>query len=129
MTRGTRAIFLDFSVYNANVNIFGICKLLFEFPTVGGVIPRAYLQSIPLIRLHNKYDYFVLGCEAVFYIFIILFVAEEIREMFYFRFKYFLKFWSYVDFAIISVSIFYFHFDILNSFATVIVPSIETKSQ
>lgn len=104
ITRGTRAVILDFSVYNANVNIFGICKLLFEFPTIGGVIPNAYIQSTRLIRLHHSYDYFILFCEILFYCFILLYILEEIREIIYFRLRYFRQFWSYVDMIIIMVS-------------------------
>lgn len=104
VTRGTRAIFLDFSVYNANVNIFGICKLLFEFPTIGGVIPKAYIQSIRLIRLHDTYDYFILSCEILFYCFVVFYVLEVIRELIYFGLRYFTQFWSYMDLIIIMVS-------------------------
>lgn len=104
VTRGTRAIFLDFSVYNANTNIFGICKLLFEFPTVGGVIPKADIQSIRLLRLHDSYDYFLWVCEILFYSFIVFYIIRGIRQLIYFRMRYFMQFWTYMDLVVISVS-------------------------
>ena len=39
ITRGTRAIMIDFTVYNANINLFCVVRLLLEFPATGGVIP------------------------------------------------------------------------------------------
>jgi len=35
----TRAIFLEFSVYNAQVNLFAICTFAAEFLPGGGIIP------------------------------------------------------------------------------------------
>ena len=35
--RSTRVVMLDFTVYNANVNLFCVVKLTFEFPPTGGL--------------------------------------------------------------------------------------------
>ncbi len=35
LDRGTRAVFLDFTVYNANINLFCVIRLLIEFPATG----------------------------------------------------------------------------------------------
>ena len=32
---GTRAVMIDFTVYNANINLFCVVTLLFEFPPTG----------------------------------------------------------------------------------------------
>ena len=37
LDRGTRAVFIDLTVYNANINLFCIITLIFEYP---GMIPR-----------------------------------------------------------------------------------------
>ena len=37
ITRSTRVIFLDFTLYNANVNLFCVVKLVWEFPATGGL--------------------------------------------------------------------------------------------
>ena len=34
--RATRVVFVDFTVYNANINLFCVVKLVFEFPATGG---------------------------------------------------------------------------------------------
>ena len=48
--RATRVVFVDFSVYNANLNLFCIIKLIFEFPATGGIIPSNEFQTVKLIR-------------------------------------------------------------------------------
>jgi Polycystin cation channel len=34
--RGTRAVIIDFTTYNPNINLFVVCKLIAEFPPTGG---------------------------------------------------------------------------------------------
>ena len=38
LERGTRLVTIDFTVYNANINLFCVSKLVFEFPPTGGII-------------------------------------------------------------------------------------------
>jgi hypothetical protein len=46
ISRGTRAVFLDFTVYNANLNLFCVVSLLFEFPATGGTIPSGTFRFL-----------------------------------------------------------------------------------
>ncbi|RWS19231.1 polycystin-2-like protein, partial [Leptotrombidium deliense] len=36
--RGTRVVFMDFTTYNPNVNLFVVSKLVAEFPATGGMM-------------------------------------------------------------------------------------------
>ncbi|CAG9823551.1 unnamed protein product [Phaedon cochleariae] len=105
VTKSTRAIFVDFTVYNANLNLFAICKLVFEFPTTGGVIPTADFRSVKLLRFHTKFDWFILVCELSCYLFVIFYIAHEFRELLYFKLRYFLAFWTWIDFSIIILTL------------------------
>ena len=49
--RGTRAIFLDFTLYNGNVNLFCHVQLIVEFPATGGAVTSRYFSSVKLIRV------------------------------------------------------------------------------
>lgn len=64
--RGTRAIFIDFTVYNANINLFCVIKLLFEFPATGGIIPSWSFRTVKLLRYVTPMDFFVMACEFIF---------------------------------------------------------------
>ena len=50
VNRATRAVFIDFTVYNANVNLFCVIKLIFEFPATGGIMPSSEFRTVKLIR-------------------------------------------------------------------------------
>ncbi|XP_023018809.2 polycystin-2-like protein 1 isoform X2 [Leptinotarsa decemlineata] len=102
---GTRAIFIDFALYNANLNLFAVCKMAFEFPTTGGIMTTADFRSFGLLRIRSNYDWFVMACECACYLFIVFYIFEEIREILYFRLKYLARFWNYVDVFIITLTL------------------------
>ncbi|CAJ0572436.1 unnamed protein product, partial [Mesorhabditis spiculigera] len=103
--RGTRAVLVDFSLYNANINLFCVCRLLFELPSTGGVIPTANFETLQLIRYVTTFDYFVLVCEGVFTAFTLFLVFEELLEIMKWRLRYFESFWNIIDVLVILLSI------------------------
>ncbi|CAJ0937752.1 unnamed protein product, partial [Mesorhabditis belari] len=103
--RGTRAILVDFSLYNANINLFCVCRLLFELPATGGVIPTANFETLRLISYVSTFDYFVLACQGVFTAFTLFLVFEELLEIMKWRLRYFESFWNIIDIIVISLSI------------------------
>ncbi|KAJ3610234.1 hypothetical protein NHX12_022328 [Muraenolepis orangiensis] len=64
LDRGTRAVFIDFSTYNANINMFCVIRLLVEFPASGGAIPSYQIRTVKLIRYISIWDYFILACDV-----------------------------------------------------------------
>jgi len=80
ITEGTRVLFLDFTVYNANINMFCVVKYIFEFPAAGGVTSSSQFNAIKLIRYNDPVDYFVMACEIVFLLFVLYYTVEEIKE-------------------------------------------------
>ncbi|CAG7837931.1 unnamed protein product [Allacma fusca] len=106
ITRATRVIFLDFSVYNANTNLFCFVKLIWEVPPTGGVITSWNIQTATLLRYNNWYDlYIILPCEILFCIFTSYYLIQEFYEMCYEGFRRYLKdIWSYVDISILIFS-------------------------
>ncbi|CAF3528019.1 unnamed protein product [Rotaria sp. Silwood1] len=104
ITRGTRAILVDFTVYNANLNLFCQVQLIFEFPAVGGLITSSIFRAVKLIRYVHTFDYFVLGCEILFILFIIYYTIEEILEIRNLKFKYFKSIMNCLDIVIIILS-------------------------
>uniref|UniRef100_A0A5F8GGN5 Polycystin 2 like 1, transient receptor potential cation channel n=1 Tax=Monodelphis domestica TaxID=13616 RepID=A0A5F8GGN5_MONDO len=53
LDRGTRVVFIDFSVYNANINLFCVLRLVVEFPATGGAVPSRQIRTVKLIRYVN----------------------------------------------------------------------------
>ncbi|ERE88749.1 polycystic kidney disease 2-like 1 protein [Cricetulus griseus] len=105
LDRGTRATFIDFSVYNANINLFCVVRLLVEFPATGGVVPSWQFQPVKLIRYVTAFDFFLAACEIIFCFFILYYVVEEILEIRIHRLHYFRSFWNCLDVGIVVLSI------------------------
>ncbi|XP_032365810.1 polycystic kidney disease 2-like 1 protein isoform X1 [Etheostoma spectabile] len=105
LDRGTRVAFIDFSTYNANINMFCVIRLVVEFPATGGAIPSYQIRTVKLIRYVTNWDYFILGCEMVFCLFIMYYVVEEILELRIHRLSYFKSIWNILDVVVIMLAI------------------------
>ncbi|XP_032419472.1 polycystin-2 isoform X1 [Xiphophorus hellerii] len=105
LDRGTRAVFLDFSVYNGNINLFCIGRLLVEFPATGGAVTSWHFQTVRLIRYVSSWDYFVGMCEVAFCLFILYYVVEEVLEVHIHRLHYFKSMWNCLDVLIVVLSV------------------------
>uniref|UniRef100_A0A672L5F3 Polycystin-2 n=1 Tax=Sinocyclocheilus grahami TaxID=75366 RepID=A0A672L5F3_SINGR len=105
LDRGTRAVFLDFSIYNGNVNLFCIVRLLLEFPATGGAVTSWQFQTVRLIRYLSSWDYFVGMCEVAFCLFVLYYLVEEVLEIRLHRLRYFKSLWNCLDVLIVAVAI------------------------
>ncbi|XP_068597658.1 polycystin-2-like protein 1 [Brachionichthys hirsutus] len=104
LDRGTRGVFVDFSTYNANINMFCVIRLVVEFLATGGAIPSYQIRTVKLIRYITHWDYFILGCEMVFCVFILYYVVEEVLELRIHKFSYFKSIWNILDIVVILLA-------------------------
>ncbi|XP_046658198.1 polycystin-2-like isoform X5 [Homalodisca vitripennis] len=98
--RATRAVFVDFTVYNANINLFCIIKMIFEIPPTGGVFPSITIHTMRLVDYGTK-KAFLLGCVILFISFFIFYTIEELYEMTYFKWEFIKSFWNFLDVSIV----------------------------
>ena len=49
--RHTRALFVEFNIYNANTNLFNMVTLCFELPPEGSYLTTSRIMAIQLYRL------------------------------------------------------------------------------
>ena len=161
LDRGTRVVFIDFSVYNANINLFCVLRwvpfplsspclpshpwflvhfasagdpslnvfpvvgegrgweelsqgrphqtpssshrLVVEFPATGGAIPSWQIRTVKLIRYISNWDFFIIGCEITFCIFIFYYIVEEILELRIHGLHYLSSIWNVLDLVVILV--------------------------
>nr|XP_058918352.1 polycystin-2-like protein 2 [Kogia breviceps] len=101
ITRGTRVIFIDFSLYNANVNLFCIIRLVAEFPATGGILTSWQFYSVKLLRYVSYYDYFIASCEITFCVFLIVFTTQEVKKIKDFKSAYFKSSWNWLEFLLL----------------------------
>lgn len=102
--KNTRALILEFSVYNANVNLFAICTVIAEFNEGGGIVPKWRFEPIRLIKNAGIKGFIVTACELLFVIAIIFFTLRELWEMKKQRCAYFASYWNIAEIFIILVS-------------------------
>ncbi|KFQ06468.1 Polycystin-2, partial [Haliaeetus albicilla] len=105
LDRGTRAAFIDFSVYNANINLFCVVRLLVEFPATGGLVTSWQFQPVRLIQYISTFDFFLVACEMAFCLFVLYYMVEEILEIHIHRLHYFRSLWNCLDILIIVLSV------------------------
>ena len=61
----TRAVILEFSVYNAQVNLFGSVTAVAEF-VGGGIVPWTLVKSVRLFNKLEGFGYFIMLAETLF---------------------------------------------------------------
>lgn len=103
--RGTRVVFVEFSMYNANSNIFCIIKLIAEVPPTGGIVPSYLIRTVKLLDFTSKWDYLIVVCQFILTTQIIYYTIEELVELARYGCVYFLSFWNWIDMSIIAISV------------------------
>ena len=106
--RKTRAVFLEFTLYNANSNQFANFFFLVEFPESGGAIP--YYQ-INVITAYNDFDPYTVTCLVTFGLCFVMFMIKNAYNLLKEQTKFFKNFWNLIDlcafFTTSSVSVAY----------------------
>ena len=98
----TRAVFLEFAVYNANINLFGVATLVAEFIPGGGIKPFFRIDPVNLLRQHDPDGGFNTFALLLFGIFIIYYTIKELMELKRRgMFDYFQDYWSWGEWTII----------------------------
>ncbi|CAF1423607.1 unnamed protein product, partial [Adineta ricciae] len=97
----TRAVIIQLTLYNPNVQLFTAVTVLAEFFSSSGVLTSSRFEPINLYAFTSAYQ---LVCTIVYMLLICYFMWIEIRLLFELRLKYFHRFWSYVQVGIITCS-------------------------
>ncbi|NXW14670.1 PK1L2 protein, partial [Circaetus pectoralis] len=100
----TRAVFVEFTVYNANVNLFCIISLMFETNALGAFFTSAELQSVRLYPYTNSLHIFVVAAEVIYFLFILYYMIVQGKLMKTLRWRYFHSKWNLLEIAIILIS-------------------------
>ncbi|KAL3876324.1 hypothetical protein ACJMK2_034186 [Sinanodonta woodiana] len=103
--RYTRAVFVEFTVYNPSINLFSICTLLAEFRPSQGIFPSYRFEPAMLLPYMDSAMLFQIACEIVYLLFVVLFVGKLIRDLYKERTKYFTEFWNWIELGICSMSV------------------------
>ncbi|XP_076075764.1 polycystin-1-like protein 2 [Mytilus galloprovincialis] len=109
--RYSRGIFVEFTLYNPNVNMFSNIFISFEHSTSGKMIPEFFLKTFRLFSYIGGFGLFVVACEILTVIFIVYYLVREIRHIRRQGRQYFKSFWNVLELsnlllAIVSVAMY-----------------------
>ena len=100
----TRAVFVEFTLYNPNVNLFSITTLLFEVSSSGDFNPGTNLLSIRLYNYVGNFQIFVLICQLLFLGFLCVYTYNSAKGIFREKWRFFTKAWNFYEFILVVVS-------------------------
>lgn len=98
----TRAVFVEFTVYNANVNMFGVAFMFVEFLPTGGAYPNAQFIISRFYNYVGPYSNFIICCQILFVCFVIYFSYREFKQIYKQRKAYFNGFWNWMEVVMIA---------------------------
>ena len=96
----TRAVFFEFSVYNANMNFFATGFVMIEILPTGSVVPNANIRVFKLYRYVGAFGRLVMASEIILVLCLFFFIYKECRHMYRLGCSYFKLFWSWVEITI-----------------------------
>jgi len=99
--RQTRAIIVDLSIFNPNINLIGVAEIIVEFLPTGTIVPSARFDPI---QIFIHLSLFQLICHIIYMLFIIYYSIQEIRQFCKQGKMYLLQFWTIVEWSIIGFS-------------------------
>ncbi|XP_065641474.1 uncharacterized protein LOC105847007 isoform X1 [Hydra vulgaris] len=102
--RQTRAVIIEFALFNAATNYFNTVTMALEFPASGGVVPTFSVITFNLYASVTE-SKAMLGFQILFILMTILFIIRESRFLYRAGCKYFVEFWNLVEVALIILSI------------------------
>ncbi|XP_057707318.1 polycystic kidney disease protein 1-like 2 isoform X1 [Corythoichthys intestinalis] len=100
----TQAIFVEFTVYNANVNLFCIVTLMLETTAIGAFQFRSELQNVRLYQSTGGLHIFVMASEAIYFLFILYYMFVQAKLMKQQKWAYFKSKLNLLELAIILLS-------------------------
>ena len=98
----TAALFVEFTLYNPNINMFQSCLILFELLNSGTFVSSALFSPIDLYSLNQTMLQIILN--IVYMILVVLIMIKEINDLRTKHCKYFQDCYNYFELIIIGLS-------------------------
>ncbi len=98
--RQTRAVIIEFSTFNPNVNYLARCVIMFEFLPGGSILKSSQIKVVNLC----SFSLLLNVINIVYLVFLILIMLRELVSMLKHGKKYFVKIWNYCMWGLIGFS-------------------------
>jgi polycystin 1L2 len=101
----TRAIFLELSLFNPNINLFAHGTVIFEFLPTGSLIVSNRFDLMKLLNSSSGFQVLALVCYIIYIVIILFFVLREIVSWKKLGTRqYFSQIWTYAEWLLIIFS-------------------------
>jgi len=105
LDRKTRAVILEFEVFNVNTNLISIATYFFEVLSTGASYTTRRIQTLELYSTESGALMFYLICQFLFIAMVLYYFIIMLIHLYRHRFGFFKSLWNMVDFLIIMSSV------------------------
>jgi hypothetical protein len=103
--RLTRSFFIEFILYNPNINLYSVCTILFEILPSGNMIKSSRFDTIYLVGVNlNGNDGTVVALFILYMVGVIFIMIKEGKQIYKLKWAYFKILWNYIDILLILFS-------------------------
>jgi hypothetical protein len=129
----TRAIMLDFNLWNPNLELYSVCRLMFEISPIG---VWSYDVRVLIVRMRflkfsgdgSSFEWIMAICEALLALFVLYYIAEEVSEFWVSSEEYLKDGWNFVDWSNLLLLLCQFYVKIVNYYeGTEVRPGMDEK--
>lgn len=104
LDRSTRAVLIEFSLYNSNINLLAYAMFSVEFTDTGTVLAKTFIQFFRPSLLTDATGTFSLLCYAAYLIAIIIATFKIVGKCREYRSKFVMVVWNVIDLITILLS-------------------------
>ena len=103
--RRTRALIVEFSIFNSNVNILVIANYFFEFLPTGGVYTNFRMEMLDLHGSETSLVQLILFCRLLVIVMMVAYFVNELVKMCRLKGSYFKNVWNWIALVLIITSV------------------------
>lgn len=119
LDRRTRACFLEFVVYNAQINLFSAGTFLIEFLPTGTLLPYSKIDTLRIYRYLGNNSDILKAVEIIIALVMVFLLYRVIKNIYKQRKSFFGFFWNWIDllqvvFGLLAVALYFVKMVVLN---------------
>ncbi|XP_013386430.1 polycystic kidney disease protein 1-like 2 [Lingula anatina] len=103
--RLTRAVIVEFTVNNANVNVFSMVRIIVELPAVGGIFIKKELVSFRPYPYVDPFDFVLLLVQVIWAVLVFVLLGMEVVKMVKLKKKYCQQLWHFIELGDLCLAI------------------------
>ena len=103
--RRTRALIVEFSIFNSNMNILVIANYFFEFLPIGGVYTNFRMEMLDLHGSETSLGQLILFCRLLVIVMMVAYFVNELVKMCRQKGSYFKNVWNWIALVLIITSV------------------------